>query len=212
MAASALGRPSAKAREQLQARILRSAARAFLDRGFDAVSMDEIAQAAKTSKQTIYARFPTKTALFAAVLAWRFERVAVPRLTGAEVEALPPEEYLQQLGMILLRSNVDPEIRKLSEMLRVALQHSPEMAETFWNNGPGRGRAALRAYLLKQVSLGVLAIPDIEIGMEQFLGLLIGGAVFRISRGMPPLPQQTRNVPRYVSGCVSLFLSFYRTR
>ncbi len=174
--------------------------------------MDEIAREAKTSKQTIYARFPTKTALFAAVLASRFRQVAAPRLLGAKEQELPPEKFLHQLGVVLLKGNLDPEPRRFSEMLRTALHHSPEMAETFWNNGPGLGRAALRAYLLEQIRLGVLSIPDVEIGMEQFVGLIVGGAVFRISRGMPPLPQQEKDIARWVFGCVELFLSFYRTR
>ena len=41
----------------------------FLKRGFEGASVDEIADVARAGKPTIYARFPGKEALFAAVMA-----------------------------------------------------------------------------------------------------------------------------------------------
>ena len=45
------------------------AAKVFLKRGFEGASVDEIAHLARAGKPTIYARFPGKEALFAAVMA-----------------------------------------------------------------------------------------------------------------------------------------------
>jgi AcrR family transcriptional regulator len=50
-------------------RILDAAAKVFLKRGFEGASVDEIADVARAGKPTIYARFPGKEALFAAVMA-----------------------------------------------------------------------------------------------------------------------------------------------
>jgi AcrR family transcriptional regulator len=62
----------------------------FLKRGFEGASVDEIADVARAGKPTIYARFPGKEALFAAVKARTvreitssFERIAP---TGATIE------------------------------------------------------------------------------------------------------------------------------
>jgi TetR/AcrR family transcriptional regulator, mexJK operon transcriptional repressor len=58
----------APAIDDASARILRSAAEAFLRSGFDGTSVDRIAAAAKASKRTIYARHADKAALFRAVV------------------------------------------------------------------------------------------------------------------------------------------------
>src|SRR3712207_5867039 len=62
--------------------ILDAAAELFLAHGFAAVSMDAVARQAGVSKATLYAHFPGKDALFAAMVAERCDRMA------AEVSAL----------------------------------------------------------------------------------------------------------------------------
>ena len=54
---------------EVEERILDAAAKVFLKRGFEGASVDEIADVARAGKPTIYARFPGKEALFAAVMA-----------------------------------------------------------------------------------------------------------------------------------------------
>jgi len=50
----------------LPARILRAAFITFGERGYDKASMDEVAQAAGTTKRTVYAHFTNKETLFRA--------------------------------------------------------------------------------------------------------------------------------------------------
>src|SRR5437762_13051779 len=84
------GRPPRELAGEVEERILDAAAKVFLERGFEGASVDEIADVAHAGKPTIYARFPGKEALFAAVMARKvreitssFERIAA---TGATVE------------------------------------------------------------------------------------------------------------------------------
>ena len=63
------GRPSADLAGEVQARILDAAQQLFLEKGFRSASIDEISELAPASKPTIYAHFPGKEALFAAVVA-----------------------------------------------------------------------------------------------------------------------------------------------
>jgi AcrR family transcriptional regulator len=62
------GRPPKKLAGQVDERILDAARQVFLDRGFEGASIEEIADTARSGKPTIYARFPNKEALFAAVV------------------------------------------------------------------------------------------------------------------------------------------------
>ena len=67
--AGRVGRPPGKLAGQVDERILDAARRLFLENGLAGASIDEIARLAQAGKPTIYARFPTKEALFAAVVA-----------------------------------------------------------------------------------------------------------------------------------------------
>ncbi len=67
-AAGRVGRPPQKLAGEVDERILEAARQVFLERGLAGASMDEIASLACAGKPTIYARFPNKEALFAAVV------------------------------------------------------------------------------------------------------------------------------------------------
>ncbi len=62
------GRPPKELAGEVDARILDAARLVFLERGLAGASIDEIAAQAGAGKPTIYARFPGKEALFAAVV------------------------------------------------------------------------------------------------------------------------------------------------
>src|SRR5580692_4703143 len=66
--AGRVGRPPRERAGEVDARILDAARRVFLERGLAGASIDEIANVARAGKPTIYARFPNKEALFAAVV------------------------------------------------------------------------------------------------------------------------------------------------
>src|ERR1700756_3648563 len=94
-AAVRFGRPPKELAGEVDERVLDAARDIFLKRGFEGASIDEIAQAARSGKQTIYARFRNKRELFTVVvtrdvLRIREFKTAVPtgttieeRLTGA---------------------------------------------------------------------------------------------------------------------------------
>ena len=63
------GRPRRELAGEVEERILDAAGKAFLERGFEGASVEEIAVVACAGKPTIYARFASKEALFAAVVA-----------------------------------------------------------------------------------------------------------------------------------------------
>jgi AcrR family transcriptional regulator len=62
------GRPDAEATERLNRLILETATRLFIEQGYAATSMEQIAAAAAAGKQTLYRRYPSKQELFIAVV------------------------------------------------------------------------------------------------------------------------------------------------
>src|SRR5215470_13905823 len=96
-----IGRPPRELAGQVEARILDAARRVFLERGLAGASIDEIAKLACAGKPTIYARFPSKEALYSAVVMRNVASVAgrfadhVP--TGTKLE-----ERLTDIGATFL--------------------------------------------------------------------------------------------------------------
>src|ERR1700740_3160919 len=84
------GRPPKERAGEGEERILDAARKVFLARGFEGASIDEIAEAARSGKPTIYARFPGKEALFTAVVmqsvAANTARVETFTPTGVTIE------------------------------------------------------------------------------------------------------------------------------
>ena len=72
------GRPTRAAAAERDERVLGIATGMFLERGFDATSMDGIAEAAAIGKATLYARYADKGTLFADVLRRRIYQVYGP--------------------------------------------------------------------------------------------------------------------------------------
>jgi AcrR family transcriptional regulator len=130
------GRPPRGLAGQVEERILDAAGRVFLERGFRGASVDEIAEAASAGKPTIYARFPSKQALFAAVI----ERL-VRRNTSLDAFSCAGnsiEQRLDALAALILTRVLTPETIGL---IRVAVAEAcrfPDLATSV--NCMGRER------------------------------------------------------------------------
>src|SRR6516225_5388806 len=72
------GRPTKSAALERDQRLIEVATRQFLDRGYDATSLDAVAEAARVSKPTVYARYGDKRGLFAEVLRREIARWLAP--------------------------------------------------------------------------------------------------------------------------------------
>jgi AcrR family transcriptional regulator len=95
------GRPPRKHAGQVDERILDAARRVILDRGLAGASIDEIAGLARAGKPTIYARFPDKQALFAAVVS-RNIAAAIEKFESAPPTGANLDERLANLGTAVL--------------------------------------------------------------------------------------------------------------
>jgi len=116
-----IGRPPKGLAGAVEERILGAARKVFLERGFEGASIEEIAEAARSGKPTIYARFPGKEALFAAVV---MQRVAA---NTARLETLAPtgatiEERLESVAVAVIQSILASDAIGL---MRVAIAESP---------------------------------------------------------------------------------------
>src|SRR5262245_26635263 len=123
------GRPTIAEAEKLEERLRKAAVEAFLQHGFDGTTMEGIARAAGISKRTLYARYPDKHALFAAV-------VTTPLMhqphRDPDFEVTPDdlEAGLMAIARAALARALDPEIVRLGRMAMAEAKRFPEFARS----------------------------------------------------------------------------------
>src|SRR5271168_2317152 len=128
-AAVRFGRPPKELAGEVDARILDAARKLFLERGFAGASIDEIAEAARSGKPTIYGRFRDKRALFTAVVT----RDILSRITqfkGEVPTGATIEERLANAASALLHWSLDSERIGLMRLAAAEARRFPDLAST----------------------------------------------------------------------------------
>ena len=121
------GRPPQALAGAVEERILDAAKKVFLERGFEGASIDEIADVARAGKPTIYARFPGKEALFAAVMA-RKVREHTSAFESIEPTGATVEERLASIATAILHKVLALETIELCRASVAEARRFPELA------------------------------------------------------------------------------------
>ena len=144
------GRPPRELAGEVDERILEAARKVFLERGFEGASVEEIAEAARSGKPTIYARYPNKQALFAAAytsaLAARNARLASHMPAGTTLE-----ERLTGLAEALVREVLTSEWIGLMRLAIAEARRFPDLGSSVIKITRERGRETM-ARLLGEVA------------------------------------------------------------
>jgi AcrR family transcriptional regulator len=128
-AAVRFGRPPKELAGEVDARILDAARKVFLERGFEGASIEEIAEAARSGKPTIYARFRDKRALFTEVV----KRDILSRITEFKSEVptgATIEERLRSAAITLLHWGLDSDRIGLMRLAVAEARRFPDLATT----------------------------------------------------------------------------------
>jgi AcrR family transcriptional regulator len=189
--------------------ILDGATAVFLEKGFDAASMGEIARASGVSKGTLYVYFDDKQALFDAIVQEachiHAERVFEFDHAQRDVAAV-----LAKLGVAFATVMCRPEQMSAIRTVIAVADRMPELGRKFYETGPARGGQKLAAYLDAQVAAGVLVIDDTAIAAEQFMGAVMATSFRRtlFNCGAPT----SEEIEYAVGIAVRTFMAAYGTR
>ena len=133
------GRPRRESAGEVEERILDAATKVFLERGFEGASIEDIAEAARAGKPTIYARFPGKEDLFAAVVMRKVRQNTSLAGRAAAAAGSTTEERLNALATALLERALAP----VAYPMMPALGADYPLARTDQTaKGPDRGNRA----------------------------------------------------------------------
>lgn len=119
------GRPSKAEAAKLEQHILKTAANLFATQGFAATSMEQVASACGAGKDTIYRRYPSKTALFSALMAG-LQTEVLADLEAALRQDDTALDRLRQYARAILAVNLRPQLVALN---RVALSEPTALGE-----------------------------------------------------------------------------------
>ncbi|MGI4942998.1 MAG: TetR/AcrR family transcriptional regulator [Janthinobacterium lividum] len=208
------GRPTRDDAARRHERVMDVAADLFLDRGFDLVSMDALAEAAGVSKATLYARFSDKRQLFVTVLRQEIGRWLAPLAASVDemTEAgatLDVEAALLRIGRQMTLRSLEPRVVALGRIISMQAPVFPELAELAHRDGWLRAVAAVGRLLSLFAARGEIVVADPEVAADLLLNLVLGRSMRRAAYGVEVDPAATEQRLR---AAVGLFLQGARPR
>lgn len=202
------GRPKDLAKREA---ILDAAKRLFVQMGFDAVSMDQIAAGAGVSKLTVYSHFGDKESLFAAAVESHCEQ-GMPASLLEDRPQMPVRERLMEIGTAFYAMIASPEAIAGHRVLcspQLANTHLPQL---FWDSGPRRVQDRFATLLAARAAAGELDVPDAALASSQFFTLLKGEPHARMVFGCGCAGEPHLAPAAHVTACVDMFLRAYGVR
>ena len=130
-------------RQQTRVRILESARRLLVERGYHGVGLEEVAREAGVSRQALYLHFKSKAELLVAMAQYNDEMLGVPEILRSGREAKTALEALD--AGVAAYGSIEPRIYDVASVIYAARQ-SDEAAEAAWQD-----RMAVRRDNIKQV-------------------------------------------------------------
>jgi AcrR family transcriptional regulator len=200
------GRPTIAEAARLDETLKETALRLFLEQGYEATSVDEIAALAGTTKQTLYARFRSKDELFTTVLDWAMKRPDWPSPDPGEAD-LPAglEAALLAVAESAVRRVLDPRMVALSRLAIAQAGRFPEVARTTYWMWPRKN--AVADLLRQHAAAGTVVVDDADLAAEHFLGMVAVTPARMASFGVLHSPEEQR---RRTEDAVRLFLRALR--
>ena len=187
-----------------RAALVEAAGRLFCQHGFDAVSLEAIAQTAGVSKLTIYSHFGDKEGLFTAAVEARCTAQLPHGLFELPLD-LPVAEALRQIGHGFVDLVYGEDAVQLMRVMAAQAGQSTRLAQLYYQAGPKRMLEEMEGFLVTARARGEIAVDDPRQAAAQFFVLLKGLQHFRILLGLEPAPTpQTRAA--HIEHCVALFL------
>lgn len=186
-------------------RLLDAAKAAFLEHGYAATSMDQVARSAQASKTTLYSRFPSKEALFAAAIQSECVKRGM-RFAPQDFDALGVEAALREIADRFLALIWSYEALRIEQVIMGEAQRQPEIARIYYDAAVAPACAVVAGYFAHAMARGLLPQGDALFLAMQFLAGLQGGPHCALSLGLgdPPGEDERR---AYVARAVGLFLA-----
>lgn len=191
--------------------ISEAAATLFLEKGYQATSMDEIAAAAQVSKQTIYTHFSNKEELFVSLVLGNADRVDdfVSRLEATLADSSDLESGLRSLARLYIHFVIRPEVLRLRRLVIGEAARFPQLAQAYYDRVPARVYAALATMLEELAKQGRLRIDDPILAAHHLAWLTLGMPLDEAMFSGSEVTSGGQDLDRIADAAVRVFLSAY---
>lgn len=193
--------------------ILTAAEKIFLRDGYAGANMDELAELAGVSKQTVYTHFGSKEDLFVALV------TAMTTATGDDVDHDLPDpdtaaelsDFLQRHAERQLAKVMSPRILQLRRLVIGEVARFPQLARALWASGPTRAISAMAARFRRMDAAGWLHVEDPDTAAAFFNWIVMSKPLNEaMLLGDLAIPDQ-QALRRHSAEAVRIFLAAHRT-
>jgi AcrR family transcriptional regulator len=177
------GRPTGAQSAQIEQRLRHVTVDLFLDRGFDAVSMEDVARAAGITKPTLYARYRDKNALFADAIIWtlaRYRSLDSP----ADIDGLEPRQAMLEIARSALKRALHPEIARLNRLAMFEAPNFPHFAAEAYAATWSSTVKATTDILTAHLGRGESQLKLIQRAATQFVAMIGQGVALSTAFGL----------------------------
>lgn len=182
--------------QERHASLISAAASLFAANGFKGTTTKEIAKAAGVSEALLFKHFPTKRALYAAILA---EKAQYSELREAVEEAAKKRDDARLLSLLAsyrIRKGTDPTMFRL--LLFSALE-GHEISEMFFQQQYRRFYDLLADYIRQRIKDGAFRQVDPLLAAQAFFGIIVHHRLLHDVFGLPMHRTYQGTVTEYVS-------------
>jgi AcrR family transcriptional regulator len=189
--------------------ILDGARKVFMDLGFDAASMNEIARSAGVSKGTLYVYFADKNRLFEAIL--ENEALEQGKVVFNLDPGRDPETTLAEFGRAYMALLCRPGGGSWIRTVMAIAERMPEVGRRYYANVLEKLNNRLADYLQTHVATGDLAIDDCGLAAAQFMEVCKASLFLPFVFQAAPAPSAER-IAEVVDSATRMFLAAYRAK
>lgn len=187
------------------------ARRMFLANGYRGTTMDAVATDAHISKQSLYRQYPSKDALYSAVVRDWVERGydAMHPHTTALSKAHEAREGLLVLARVLQAGILSPPVLQMRTLIAAEAQRFPDVASDYVTRSWARNIHSLAEALDTLTARGLLHVEDPDLAAEQLTWLVVAAPLNRLTLQGGSHPYSEAELEAVAQEGIATFLSRY---
>ncbi|MVT53010.1 TetR family transcriptional regulator [Bradyrhizobium yuanmingense] len=206
MTKNSQGRRGRPANEALGQTIVDAARELFLELGFQATTLDQVARRAKISKLSIYRHFENKEALFGAAIAAGCQLLFAPQALHEDDDG-SVEDQLMAVGSLLLRTLLRPDVRSVEAMVMADKTNQTSLSKLHFEAGPAHVIGQIEALLRQLHAKALLNVPDPHQSARLFAALFKGSDLVMIARFDQARAENDKEIESYCRSAVAMFIA-----
>jgi AcrR family transcriptional regulator len=189
-------RPARTSGLERQAGLISTAASLFAANGFQGTTTKEIAKAAGVSEALLFKYFPTKRALYAAILAEKAQYSGLREAVEEAAKKQDDERLFTLLASYRIKKGADPTMLRL--LLFSALE-GHELSDMFFQRQYRTFHDLLATYISKRIEGGAFRPVDPLLAARAFFGIIVHHRLLHDILGLPMHRSYEDTVGQYVS-------------